>query len=203
MSAWGPEGSDGRLGLLPVRDGRLPTGSDTVVAAAAGQVLVLGSGAESAAELLAGRDDVVRLWWWETGAAFRPAATAQALADVVAEMPLVLLPSSPDGRDLAPRLAAACGRPLVARALWAALDLEDAQGPRIRTEAARLDDRIAVPVTVHGPAVVTLASRVGPTPGSASSRRSTSSSGRALRGLVRSSSRSSSPPSTCAAIARR
>ncbi|MBI5088931.1 MAG: electron transfer flavoprotein subunit alpha/FixB family protein, partial [Actinobacteria bacterium] len=49
-------------------------------------------------------------------AAHRPAAWAAALAALLHHEPLVVLPASPDGRDLAPRLAAAMGRPLLAGA---------------------------------------------------------------------------------------
>ena len=49
----------------------------------------------------------------------RPAAAAWAavLAGVVADHDVIVLPGSPDGRDLAPRLAHALGRPLLAGAL--------------------------------------------------------------------------------------
>jgi electron transfer flavoprotein alpha subunit len=70
----------------------------------------------------------------------------------VVDETLVVLPSSPDGRDLAPRLAAATGRPLVARALST-----DDDGQSVRASVARIDDRVLIPVEVHGPAVVTLA----------------------------------------------
>jgi electron transfer flavoprotein alpha subunit len=53
---------------------------------------------------------------WETPG-FRPAAWAGALATVVGDDDVVVLPGSPDGRDLAPRLAHALGRPLLAGAL--------------------------------------------------------------------------------------
>ena len=43
---------------------------------------------------------------------FRPGAWALALSTRILET--VILPASPDGRDLAPRLAAVTGRPLLA-----------------------------------------------------------------------------------------
>jgi len=47
----------------------------------------------------------------------RPASLAQEIAGLVHEHEVVVLPASPDGRDLAPRIAAALGRPLMAGAI--------------------------------------------------------------------------------------
>ncbi len=47
----------------------------------------------------------------------RPASLARTLAGMVAKHELVVLPASPDGRDVAPRLAAELGRPLLAGAV--------------------------------------------------------------------------------------
>ena len=60
---------------------------------------------------------------------------------------MVLLPASPDGRDLAPRLAVILGRPLLAGAVRCAPD---------EVELTRLDDRLSLRVAVDGPVVVTL-----------------------------------------------
>jgi electron transfer flavoprotein alpha subunit len=151
------------LAVIVVRAGRLPGGTDETVSEAGGHVLVVGSGAETAAASLV---DAATVRWCDTGRAFRPGELAQALAPEIASVPLVLLPASPDGRDLAPRLAARCDRPLVARALSAtcvadvgsgAPDRErDRCATTVRALVARLDDRVLVPVEVRGPAVVTL-----------------------------------------------
>jgi electron transfer flavoprotein alpha subunit len=71
---------------------------------------------------------------------------------------MVVMPASPDGRDLAPRLAAAGGRHLVARAVRAEVVADDHPdgAPTVRATVSRLDDRVVVPVDVDGPAVVTL-----------------------------------------------
>lgn len=45
---------------------------------------------------------------------YRPGAWADALAAALTDEPIIVLPSSPDGRDLGPRLAAALNRPLFA-----------------------------------------------------------------------------------------
>ena len=136
------------LAVIVVRDGRLPVGAPEVVAEAGGRVVVVGDGAEAALRSLCG---VTHGRWAQTGPRFRPAALAAALVPVVVDETLVVLPSSPDGRDLAPRLAAAIGRPLVARAL----STDD--GLSVRAAVARIEDRVLIPVEVHGPAVVTLA----------------------------------------------
>ena len=138
------------LAVVVVRDGLLPVGAPEVVAEADGRVVVIGDDAETALRSLAG---VTHGRWAQTDAGFRPAALAGALAAVVADDTLVILPASPDGRDLAPRLAAATGRPLIARAITAELD--GAGG--VRAVAARVDDGVLIPIDVDGPAVVTLA----------------------------------------------
>jgi len=144
----------GTVAVVVVRDGRLPVGAAEAVAEAGGRVVVVGSGAEAAACSLAG---VTHARWGETGPAFRPAALAAVLAPVIGPETLVVLPASPDGRDLAPRLAAATDRPLVARALGAVVEPGEDGVPGVRASVARVDDRLLVPVDVPGPAVVTLA----------------------------------------------
>ena len=137
------------VAVVVARDGRLPVGAVETCGEAAGEVIVVGHGAEEALRSLPG---VTRGRWAETGPSFRPGALAVALAEVVADHGLVLLPASPDGRDLAPRLAAATGRPLLARALGAS-----PRADGVTVSLARLDDQVLVPVDVRGPAVVTLA----------------------------------------------
>lgn len=143
------------VAVLVARDGRLPAGADEAVAEAGCMAVVLGSGAQAAASALAAADHV---WWSDTGGGLRPAALAARLAPLLEEVPLVVMPASPDGRDLAPRVAAACGRPLVARAVRSDSVPIDEVGrvPAVRATVARLDDQVLVEVHVDGPAVVTL-----------------------------------------------
>lgn len=136
------------VAVVVARDGAVPAGAGEAVAEAGGAVLVVGSGGERAAKELTAAE---RVWWCDTGPAVRFGALAETLAPVLADVPLVVLPASPDGRDLAPRLAAALGRPLLAQAISA----EWADGG-VRADLARLDDRLLVPVAVAGPAVATL-----------------------------------------------
>ncbi len=150
------------IAVVVAREGRLPLGADQAVAEAGGQAIVVGSGAELGAGELA---DAHQVWWSETGPGLRPGALAASLAPLVEPVPLVILPASPDGRDLAPRLAAELGRPLVARAVCAAYRSGDEHGSgrsvatrsSVQTLVSRLDDRVLVPVDIDGPAVVTLA----------------------------------------------
>ena len=141
------------VAVIMVRAGRLPVGAPEVVAEAGGRVVVVGDDAEQALRSLSG---VTNGRYADTGPQFQPAALAAVLASALADETLVLLPSSPDGRDLAPRLAAAMGRPLVARALTASASVSE-DGLGVRASVARIDDRVLIAVEARGPAVVTLA----------------------------------------------
>ena len=131
------------LAVIVVRDGELPAGADETVAEAGGAALVLGSSTREAAGLLGAAS---RVWLLERSSV-APGAVAAALAPVLSGVPMVLLPASPDGRDLAPRLAVALGRALLAGAVRCAPD---------EVELTRLDDRLSLRVAVDGPVVVTL-----------------------------------------------
>lgn len=102
------------IALVPVRDGVLPAGAPDAIAEAGGRVVIAGSGTAGA--------DVDGLASEVYLAELGPVEIARwtaALAPVIAELPdsdIVVLPHAPDGRDLAPRLAAALERPLLAGA---------------------------------------------------------------------------------------
>ena len=131
------------LAVIVVRDGQLPAGADETVAEAGGAALVAGSGTEKAADGLAAAS---RVWLLEVSSV-APAALAGTLAQALAGVDMILLPASPDGRDLAPRLAVILGRPLLAGAVRCAPG---------EVEVTRLDDRLSVRVGVDGPVLVTL-----------------------------------------------
>jgi len=131
------------LAVIVVRDGELPSGAEETVAEAGGSALVLGSGTREAAARL---ESASRVWLVERSSV-APGAVASVLAQVLSGVHMVLLPESPDGRDLAPRLAVALGRGLLAGAVRCAPD---------EVEVTRLDDRLSVRVGVDGPVVVTL-----------------------------------------------
>jgi len=152
------EAPERAVAVVVARDGRLPVGADEVVAEAGGAAVVIGSGALIAAGALLA---ATRVAWAETGEGFRPAELTERLAPLLVPTPLVILPASADGRDLAPRLAAALDRPLVSRAIEVrGLVRSGTEGgsDRVRATVTRLDDRVLLPVEVHGPAVVTLVS---------------------------------------------
>ena len=102
------------LALVPVRDGELPLGGAEAAAEADGHVLVVGPGGAEAVAALAGIARSARVAELPP---FAPASWAAALAPVLTDTAVVVLPASPDGRDLAPRLAHLLGRPLLAGAV--------------------------------------------------------------------------------------
>ncbi len=102
------------IAVVPVRSGTLPAGGAETVAEAGGRVILVGDGAPEAMEELEGL--TVEVLTWDTPG-FQPARWADALAGLLRAEPLVLLPASPDGRDLAPRLAANLGHDLFSSAL--------------------------------------------------------------------------------------
>lgn len=102
------------LAVIVVRDGVLPAGAHEAISECAGRGLLIGSGTTEAA---ADAEHVARhLSAIEIGD-YRPAAYATALAPRLADEPIIVMPASPDGRDLAPRLAIDLQRTLFAMAI--------------------------------------------------------------------------------------
>ncbi len=102
------------IALVPVRDGVLPAGAPEAIAECAGRVIVAGSGTDQV-EVDGLAADVLLV---ELGPV-EPARWAAALAPVLRHLDdcdIVVLPHSPDGRDLAPHLALALDRSLLAGA---------------------------------------------------------------------------------------
>ncbi len=132
------------IAVVPVRAGELPAGTLEALAEAGGRALVVGEGTEQAVGLL--RESAVRLARLEAGP-FAPARFAALVAPLVAEEDVVVLPASPDGRDLAPRLAAELDRPLLAGAIRV--------GPRGATVVA-MGGAQNVELSAGGPFVATL-----------------------------------------------
>jgi electron transfer flavoprotein alpha subunit len=118
------------LAVIPVRDGVLPSGAAEAVAECAGRALLVGTALDSD-----GRDDLgdVHALLDELsgeGAGldvtlvglgpFGPAGWAERLAQLISDIAgeeTIVLPASPDGRDLAARLAHRLGRPIHAGAV--------------------------------------------------------------------------------------
>lgn len=131
------------LAVIPVRDGRLPLGALDAAAECGGRALLAGSSPD--ADALAGVGTDVALV--ELGP-FHPARWAEVLAGLIgSEEHVVVLPASPDGRDLAPRLARRLDRPLRA----GALAVSSTQAVVVREGGTTLHE---YPIT--GPTVVTL-----------------------------------------------
>ena len=102
------------LAVIVVRDGQLPVGADETISECGGRAFLVGSGTAAATATLQGvASEITTI---EAGD-FRPAAWADALSEHLGDEPIVVLPASPDGRDLAPRLAAQLQRPLHAMAM--------------------------------------------------------------------------------------
>lgn len=99
------------IAVVVVRDGVLPLGGAEAAAEAGGEALVVGTGTAEAAGALAG----CTVHTLELPAVI-PGLVAQAVAPHVGDRS-VICPASPDGRDLAPRLAALLDRPLLAGAV--------------------------------------------------------------------------------------
>lgn len=145
-------GSDAPLAIVVARSGQLPVGADEAVAEAGGRVLVVGDGALAAAGLLT---TATHAWTAETGRGLRPGDLARVLAPSLYDVQLVILPASPDGRDLAPRLAAELDLPLLAAAHRIRMDVEAATAT-VTAVLSRVEGRIDLPVTVESAAVATL-----------------------------------------------
>ncbi|MEZ5250701.1 MAG: hypothetical protein R2713_16275 [Ilumatobacteraceae bacterium] len=99
------------LALIPVRDATLPAGALEAAAECGDRSLLIGERVGEALGHLVGE-----VHCCEAGR-FRPGAWAEVLAHALADEPVVVLPASPDGRDLGPRLAAALDRPFFAGAV--------------------------------------------------------------------------------------
>jgi electron transfer flavoprotein alpha subunit len=131
-----------KLAVIVVRDAVLPLGADETVAEAGGAALLIGTGVEEAAGELPSLSNG-RL---SENGTFAPGRWARQLAKVL-DADQILLPASPDGRDLAPRLAAELGRPLLAGAI---------RVTETGAEVARWNGRVCVDLVADGPFVATL-----------------------------------------------
>ena len=133
------------LAVVPVRDGALVAGGGACVAACGGRALLVGDRAAQATGELAGI--AVEPLWTLDRPSFAAAAWAAAIGPLVADATVLVLPASPDGRDLAPRLAHGLGRPLLA----GAVTVHDTGA-----ELARHGGLVLEQVRVDGPFVATL-----------------------------------------------
>jgi electron transfer flavoprotein alpha subunit len=105
------------LAISIVRQGALPAGTQEVVAEAGGAVVLVGSGLDEL-DLGTKLPQATRITCVSTDAT-DPGQLARILHQLLADEPATTLifPSSPDGRDVAPRLAYTLGWPLYAGAV--------------------------------------------------------------------------------------
>jgi electron transfer flavoprotein alpha subunit len=103
------------LAVIPVRDGELPAGALETVAECGGRVVLVGERLDATNMIadLVGATDVRTV---ELGT-YAPGSWAASLGALVHDESIIVLPASPDGRDLAPRIAYVLDRPLVANAV--------------------------------------------------------------------------------------
>jgi electron transfer flavoprotein alpha subunit len=108
------------LAVIPIRNGELPAGADETLAECDGVGWIVGSDT-AAADLdgIARYVTEVELGDYEVG---RWSRTLAGLLAGRRDADAIVLPHSPDGRDLAPRLAEAMRRPLMAAAVEVAID---------------------------------------------------------------------------------
>lgn len=99
------------LAVIPVRDGELPAGALETIAECGGRAVLVGDRLDAVELIGAGDVQIVEL------GSYAPGSWATSLEDLLSDEPIVVLPASPDGRDLAPRIAYVLRRPLVAGAV--------------------------------------------------------------------------------------
>ncbi len=99
------------LAVIPVRDGELPAGALETIAECGGRVLLVGDGLDAV-----GAFGAVDVRTAELGQ-YAPGSWAASLGALLGDEPVIVLPASPDGRDLAPRIAHVLDRQLVAGAV--------------------------------------------------------------------------------------
>lgn len=102
------------LAILPIRQGVIPAGFGETVSESDGRVLLIGEGCRDAAARVKG---IAREITIVEAGIFAPAAWARFLAIEFGGEDIIVFPASPDGRDLAPRLAFELGLRLYAGAV--------------------------------------------------------------------------------------
>ena len=132
------------IAVVVVRSGQLPLGGAETVAEAGGSVVLIGDKCTEAVESLVGIAQHITVIEAEN---FAPTQWSSAIVSLVRDADVVLLPGSPDGRDLAPRLAMLLGRPL----LTGAVEIRSDGAVVAREGGLVMDDLV-----VDGPFVATL-----------------------------------------------
>ena len=100
--------------VIPIRQGVCAAGFGETISECDGLVVLIGQGCSQAASQLG---DIARQITLIESGDFAPAAWARFLAPLFVDDDVIVLPASPDGRDLAPRLAFELGVSLHAGAV--------------------------------------------------------------------------------------
>ncbi len=134
------------VAVVVVRDGVLAAGSLEAIAEAGWHTIVIGTGTAEAALSLGGHVWTIEVGPWAVGAyASLVVAALQRIEPVAGAT--VVLPASPDGRDLAPRVASLLQRQLVAPCVR----VTSTTAQRVRTAG-----RVVEVIRLNGPIVTTL-----------------------------------------------
>lgn len=147
MSTQTPIDPAGLVAVIPVRDGVLPAGGLEALAEAQGTGILVGTDLDAALDETIGV--ARRLVLAPTGSC-APRVLADAATSAIREHATdrsIVVPASPDGRDMAPLLARRLGRTLLAGATEVASD---------RVRAARLGGLAIAQFDVHNSFVATL-----------------------------------------------
>jgi electron transfer flavoprotein alpha subunit len=132
------------IALVVIRGGQLPAGGAEAVAECDGRAMLVGEHVSEAVVALHGvACEIITVELGE----FFVGAWSVVLAGALHHEPHVVLPASPDGRDLAPRLAAQLARPLYAGATLVTPD---------KIDLARRGGLVLETVHPKGPFVATL-----------------------------------------------
>jgi electron transfer flavoprotein alpha subunit len=115
-SGTGDASGAGAIAVVVVRNGELPLGAVEAVLEAAGNVLLLGTGVDHAVVQLTSHHFAKSLRT-HTIATDDFGRLAEAVHEDLFEWPVLIFPASPDGRDLAPRVAHLFAMPLFAGAI--------------------------------------------------------------------------------------
>jgi electron transfer flavoprotein alpha subunit len=134
--------------VIVVRDGVLPAGADEAFSVADRRAVIVGTGTEHAATGLSGPGAVSLV---ERAGSLSMMAAALGTVQQVCAAELIVIPASPDGRDLAPVLATLLDRPLLTGCTRVRRI-----GALMEVTLVRSDGLVDHVMSVDGPAVVTL-----------------------------------------------
>lgn len=105
------------IAVVPVREGVAPSGSDETVSEAGGRVILIGTRVSAAVVSIAPFASQI----WTIESSLPPAPCSRIIATTLTSLGLddqsVVLPASPDGRDLAPHISVVLDRRFFAGAL--------------------------------------------------------------------------------------